>query len=402
MTRRVLWIVCAVFLLGRGVAEATQDAMTSRVLVRLEGAAADAGGTVILLAADDDRRRQTAAIQPGGVAWLVGVPSGDYVLSVERPSAPGLREALLVGAREVVVVDLTVAPSGLAITRVTHAKDGEGADFDARALQRLPVSDVWALVEAAAPFAIADRFDTGGLGTGTSALVGTRGESWGTAVVSVASGSVAYPGSTGRLPIWLGVGGVGAVALASGLAPVEVRSPGIQVVTEPLRLGPRWRGLFDVGATSEAMVATNDSMQAPSIGITTSWAGLSLSAGGPITDGVTLAFSANASRVRYAERRSILTREASAASVGARVTSNAKGALWRVSTDVDRTAAPFDGRAQFRDDVVQESGTFGRARFRWDRTGASGARWSVTLGAERSRVLPEVLSNGRAVRSTGS
>ena len=104
-------------------------------------------------------------------------------------------------ASDVVVVRLSGAGTGP--RRQVATTCGEAAHFDARAMRDLPsAEDLWSLVDSAAPFVIADRVSTGGLGTGRSALVGSRGESWGLTTVLVDGLPVVRLPTLGNCLLW--------------------------------------------------------------------------------------------------------------------------------------------------------------------------------------------------------
>src|SRR6185436_2008542 len=103
---------------------------------------------------------------------------------------------------------------------------GEGVSFDERWLDDLPAGhDLWSLIETAVPFVIADRMDTGGIGLGHSALLGSRGASWSSTSVTFGDITVLAPNLAGLIAINPDMTAVSAVSITSGLAQIEADTP---------------------------------------------------------------------------------------------------------------------------------------------------------------------------------
>jgi hypothetical protein len=388
---RALAALAIISLAGRGAS--AQERVEARLLVTVKDASGRADtGTVTVTRSVDGGSVWQRDMGTGRAAWFVGLDSGDYIVTTSFPSNMRLETSIRVAAREVIVLSLARSSDGLALDRVDRLRDGEGADFDVNALASLPVSDVWALAETAPPFVVAERFDTGGIGTGTAALVSSRGESWATAVVVVDGMETGAPGPTGRLPSVPSVASIGSLAVASGLAPVEARSPGVRLLAESFRSRERWGGHFDGGITTNAMVGENDLPRASSAQRIDDWRGASFAFGGPARRDWDVAFSGSTAKATFDERRLTLHSAGAHTVTGSVAGSGPRGRV-RLAVAAERVFAPYDGRRQFADTNVREDGTFVRARALFDRSTPAGFRGWFAVGGHGAVLRPNVTAS---------
>lgn len=356
-----------------------------------------ASGAVSVVAIDtaNAARRYEAPVRNGVAALAHLVPSAyDVAVVVNgREVASGPVE---IRAPWVAVVSATtVGQPGIAL--VDRYRVGDGVDFGERALRDLPGADnAWSLVETAAPFAIVDRIGTGGLGTGRSALAGGRGESWAMTAVDIDGLVVRTPTPTGALAFAGDATSASGVSVSSGLAPVDVESPGVVVGLALRRPGPEWHGAFDAAGTSSGMVGDNALPHAPSIGRIDAWRGLTASAGGPLSDRTGLVISAGAHGARFFERDAPVPHDASAASVSAHIVSSLSSSdQIRAMAWVERAAHPYDARRQFADRGVSSRASFARGQVSWNRALSSGGHVSAAVGHQRNAWRPDLGSDAR-------
>ena len=167
--------------------------------------------------------REVAQLSPTvDLTSFTGLRPGVFIVKVDMKGGPAATTAVKVGTREVVTLRVEREQTGAALRiRVAGRMPlGEGVDFDERWLDDLPAGrDLWSLIETAAPFVIADRMDTGGIGLGHSALLGGRGAPWLSTSVTFGNFSVLAPNLLGLIPINPDMSAVSAVSITSGLAP---------------------------------------------------------------------------------------------------------------------------------------------------------------------------------------
>lgn len=357
--------------------------------------------TTVVSSLDDATNRREAGISADApVATFGGVEPGSYDVLVTMPDGRATRGQIIVQSGRTVVMTVSApgdASSLPALAVATRYRTGEGADFDARAIRDLPSADnLWSLVETAAPFVVVDRMDTGGLGTGRAALMGSRGDSWAMTNVSFGGLQVRGPTRTGLLPVLPDMNAAESVAVNSGLAPVEVDTPGVVIDWTPRRPGTAWRGGVDASLTTPGMVGENGLPSAPSLGRIEDWRNVAAFAGGPVADRVGLFVSTAFTRATYLEREQVPELTMDTRSVFAHLVANPTTSdQVRALGAFEGAEYPFDDRRQFADPDVSERAGFGRGQVIWDHLGASGARRSLSVGFQRGTWRPDV-STGAA------
>lgn len=367
---------------------------TGTLRVRLTSAVAPdaAPVTVSVQRQDDTASRRTSSVRPGSrITSFSGLAPGAYVITVGGAPMPIATRTVQLQSREVVTLLASGSPSG-PLEIVSRQHIGEGADFDERWLQDLPAGgNVWSIVETAVPFVIADRMDNGGLGTGRSALLGSRGASWTTTAVTFGDVKVLAPNLFGLIPFALDLNAVSAVTVTSGLAEIEADSPGVLIGVTPRRAGDQRSGAVQGAFTEPGMVDLNPLPNAPSIGRLASWRDIGAQFGGPVGHRATLLGSGAFSRARHYERdRPGLWTSDAASLFGHLVKNSSDNDQIRLVAALQRVRYPFDGRRQFRDTNVYERGTFLQSSAAWERVGDAGDRAGASIAFQRSAFTPEV------------
>ncbi len=367
---------------------------TGTVSVRVPAAVATGAGpiAVSIHPAHDPASRRTSSISAGSqITSFTGLAPGTYVVTVNGSPTQVSTLSVTLLSREVLTLLATLSPRAtLAVVDRQHV--GEGADFDQRWLQDLPAgSNVWSLIETAVPFVIADRMDNGGLGTGRSALLGSRGASWTTTAVTFGNINVLAPNLFGLMPFALDLHAIDAVTVTSGLAEIEAESPGVLIGLTPRQAGAGRSGTVQGSFTEPGMVDLNPLAGAPSIGRLASWRDIGAQLGGPVGDRASLLVSGAFSRAHHYERdRPGLWTSQSGSLFSHLVKNRDDSDQIRVVAAAQRVRYPYDGRRQFRDTNVDERGTFIQSSAAWERVGASGHRGGVSLAFQRGAFTPDV------------
>ena len=398
---------CAALLVISHLAILTAETSPESVLaVRLTLAPALAAtGAIVEVEIESEAepgRAREASLDRAGTVWFTALPPSRYSLTARAPGSEPARLAIEVAAQELVQVDVVLTPVGQGGSRAELADRrsiGEGAVFSRAALDDLPAGgDVWALVETAVPFVIVDRIDNGGAGVGRSALMGGRGASWALTAVELGGIQVRQGSRPGLWAIAPDPAFAESVSVMSGLAPVEVGTPGVRVVLAPRMPGQRWRGQLDGSITTPGMVATNRLAFAPSVTRLESWRAGGGTAGGPVSSGTGVVVSAGVTRTRHQERDAATPFASNAATVFAHVVSRPGDRdQVRALGGLQRARYPFDGRRQFREGARDERATFGQVQVAWDRVGRNGARHAMAVGLQRSRFMPQDLQAGEGL-----
>lgn len=374
MTPRCLLFACCCLIVLPSLADAQRRQDSGQISVRL---AADAGDIAVTLTPEvSPTRRQADRVE------FQDVEPGTYTLAVGA-----LRKTIQVNPREVVVV-----AHGPSLQVVDRQSIGEGFHATSRWFTD-PASarDVWALIETIAPYVIADRMDNGGLGTGRTALLGSRGASWTTTRMTLGGATLIGPNSHGLMPIALDLSAFSAASIVSGMAPVEYGTSGVVVALTPRTPARTRQGLFDVSLITPRMVTRNALPWAPSIQRTDNAYEGTVLAEGPIGDRTGLLVSASGSRIQFFERDRLPLWTSSTTSLFAHLVHRVSSTdQLRAVGSLQRSSAPFDDRRQYRDRMVNETGTFMQLSSTWDRSLASGGHLEGIAAWQRGAFRPEV------------
>ena len=306
-----------------------------------------------------------------GSATFTNLEPGLFVVRIDGTGAPLASASITIGARELLVVDVERESSTVsAIQFKVRARIplGEGVDFDERWLDDLPSGrDLWSLIETSVPFVIADRMDTGGIGLGHSALLGDRGASWTSTAVTFGDLRVLAPNVLGLIPIAPDMTAVTDVSITSGLAPIEVDTPGVVVALTPRRPGAARRGSFHASLSEPAMVDDKRLPNAPAIARISTWREAGAQVSLPIGSRTGLLLSATGARSEFFERDlPSLWRAEQGSLLGHLVSRVNDGDSLRLLASAQHAKYPFEHRRQFQNRFVSERGRFAQAIAAWD------------------------------------
>lgn len=309
-----------------------------------------------------------------------GLMPGTY-----RIEFSGVTRTVALNPREVVVVD------GETLKILERRILGEGTHLTEKWFTDLAsATDVWALIETVTPFVIADRMDNGGLGTGRSALVGSRGSSWTTTRLTFGGAQMIEPNRHGLIPFAADLSTIAAVSVMSGLAGAEHRTPGVIVSLTPRSPARVGSGMLDASLTTQGMVAENQHF-APPIQRTEDWYHGEAIVEGPVARNTGVLVSASTARIRFVELDNQAWTSTST-QVNARATRRSgDNTQLGVMTALQRVSAPFDDRRQFRDRQVREDDTFWQAIVTRDQMVGTGML-EVLASAQGGAFSPDVQS----------
>jgi len=344
---------CAAFLVTGPDASAQGRVDRAQIHVRLAaGATAPTLPTVTMVSAREGEPAPPSAIGTAtdGIAMFTGLTPGAY-----RVEFSGVTRTLVLNPREVVVMD------GATLQVLDRQFQGEGTHFTDRWFTDLAsATDVFALIETVTPFVIADRMDNGGLATGRSALLGSRGSSWTTTRLTFAGAQLIEPNRSGLMPFAADLSTITSVSVMSGLAGAEYRTPGVIVALTPRSPARVRSGMIGASLTTQGMVAENQHF-APPIQRTDDWYQGEAIVEGPVARETGVLVSASHARIRFVELDN-LSWTSTSTQVNARATRrSSNNAQLGVMVSLQRVSSPFEDRRQFRDRQVNEDGTFWQA-----------------------------------------
>ena len=378
-------------LTGHAFAESPppQDSSAVRILVAAP-TAADVT-TASLSREDEPARARVTQVFPASFTHL---RPGTFIVKVDAKGGSAATTTVKVGPREIVTLHVEREGTGAAGLRVRVAGRvplGEGVDFEERWLDDLPSGrDLWSLIETAAPYVIADRMDTGGIGLGHSALLGGRGASWTSNSVTFGDVRVLAPNVAGLIPINPDMSAVSEVSVTSGLAQIEADTPGVVVAVLPKRPGAARRGSLQASFTEPKMVDDKALPTAPAIARISTWREVAGQISLPVGGRTGLLLSAAAATSKFFERSLPgLWRSESASLFGHLVSNATDRDQLRVVAAAQRVKYPFEYRRQFVDRSVTERGTFLQASGAWNRM-TGGAHASASLGFQRGTFTPKI------------
>ena len=357
----------------------------------------DAVARVILRGSKGPAEPRSVTIPTTGTVAIPALVPDMYEITVDVAGFGAPRVQMRLEARERVSLEAVLMPLGKGVSLlevVDRSRNGEGVTFDRDWTSALPPGDdIWRLLETAAPFVVADRMDNGGLGTGRSALVGTRGSSWTSTTVSFGGMAIGPAGPTGLLPIALDAGLFEAVSVTSGLAPIETATPGVAISLVPRRAGRERAGSIHFAGTAPSMVSVNRDPETPSIGRLSSWFTVGGELGIPIREGLGVLAAGSFTQAEYQERDLPDERPADAGAFFAHVVAGGRGRNQvRVLTAFQAVSHPFDDRRQFALRDVEDRGRFWQTLIAWDRALESGGRLTVNGGVQGWSFRPQFIT----------
>jgi hypothetical protein len=364
--------------------------------VRVQVAAASplpiASAVVRLTPRDEPARVRTAHADAAGLVTVTGLPPGTYLLAVDLTGATSVTVQIVLRVGDQLSVTATLAAAGGAseLRVEDRARAGQGADFGDAELHDLPSgNNLWALMETAHPFAIVSRLDNGGVGTGEPGLIGSRGASWTTTSFGLGDLDVTNPARVGTPLIYPDLQAFEAVAITSGIAPVEVGEPGAAITLVPRRPGSIDEASLQASFSPGGLVSSNGTATAPSIASLYSWADVGFQFSGPLRDHLGLSVSANVTREQHRqETPTILTSNAD--SFFAHLVANPTDRdEIRVIGAFQGLTHPYDGRDQFQSgDGLSQKDLFFQSQVAWERHALDGSRWLMAGGYDREGVTP--------------
>lgn len=379
--RAVLIAACAGLLMLNTDAAAQNRADGAHIQIRI-ATAPHHGPTVTMVSTREGEPPITTSGESGSDGRVIfgGLTPGTY-----RVDLDGMTRTLALNPREVVVLD------GATLNVLERHILGEGTHLTQRWFTDLASAhDVWALVETVTPFVIADRMDNGGLGTGRSALLGSRGSSWTTTRLTFGGAEVMEPNRHGLIPFAADLSTMTAVSVMSGLAGAEHRTPGVIVAITPRSPARVRSGMIGASLTTQGMVAENKHF-APPIQRTRDWVHGDAIVEGPVARDTGVLVSASRARIRFVELDDPAWTSTST-QVNARATRRSgNNAQLAVLTSLQHVSAPFEDRRQFRDRRVTEDGTFWQAIVTRDQMLGAGFL-EVLASAQGGTFSPDVKS----------
>lgn len=380
-----------------GADQVSDDTARLTVRIAVPPLRPDTAARVILQTAGVSAEPRSVSIPESGTASIPGLVPGLYDITVDVAGFSAARTELRLEARERVSLDAVLMPMGKGTSTlelVNRSRNGEGVTFGREWTSALPPGDdVWRLLETAVPFVTADRMDNGGLGTGRSALVGSRGSSWTSTMVSLGGVSIGPAGPTGLLPIALDASLFDAVSVTSGLAPLETATPGVVISLAPRRPGSEFGGSLAFAGTSPNMVGVNRFPETPSIGRLSSWFTVGGELGVPLREGLGVLAAGSFTQAEYQERDLPDELPADAGAIFAHVVASGRGRdQVRALIAVQAVSHPFDDRRQFADRQVEDQGRFWHTLGTWERSLESGKRFTVNGGVQGWSFSPRVIT----------
>src|SRR5262249_54421788 len=167
-------------------------------------------------------RYWSAAVTRDQSATFRGLAPGSYHITADVFGGGGTAVSdVQLEAGEAVWIHATIIPAATGPSHLEvgdRDRGGEGTAFREEQLHDLPNGrDLWALIDAAAPFLIADRANAGGLGAGQSVLIGSRGASLTANSISFGNLTVPNPERRGVFPFLPDLHAADAVLLSTGM-----------------------------------------------------------------------------------------------------------------------------------------------------------------------------------------
>jgi hypothetical protein len=333
-----------------------------------------------------------------GAAMFLSVPPGRHELTVERGGATTAR-TLLVQPGTTVVVTATIEPAASSIVETAIDQPAEGTAFSEAWLRDLPTSrDPWSLLETMEPVAVADRMDTGGVWTGLPGRVTAHGTSLTQAAFRFAGAEAIDPLGTGTSLLDPDLAWLSSLRFATSLLPASVAGAGPVLEAIPRRPGDAW----SLGLTGDIARPDKigDTTAAPPIARLDHWQSGSVTAGGPLTDRLSLLLAASARGAGRFEREEALE-------LGSRIRSGMGQLVFTPSTGQEArllavgqaVERPYAGRAAALDAGSREVAGFALVQGEWLGRRREGTTATVKVTHTRGTLdSTEVLLNGTTER----
>ena len=389
---RAVLLAFIVFAIGRETARA--DQLTAATIQVVFSAPIGTSASVDITASSPEQH-WTRPVSAGHTATTIGLPPGTYTVSVSVTNGQHASTTVMLTAGIVTRFAARVerASDTPAIVLIDRRQVGQGAVFDATFLRDFPAGNsLAALADTAAPFVMADRFDTGGLVTAAFSRVGTRGASWTSARLSLDGLDAGAPTSAGAFAFYPDLHAFESVAITSGMLPPDVGTAGVNIALTPRRPGDAVHASLDASFTGPRWVSDGSSkFGAPPIAALDHWADVNVQASAPVTKRIGAFVSLTRTQIGLTERGQATVQNASVSSAFAHVVArpSARDEV-RVIGAAQRLSHGFDGRRQFADTDVEQRDTLSQAQLSWDHQSRHGSQTSVIVGVHHSALTPDV------------
>jgi len=263
------------------------------------------------------------------------------------------------------------------------------------ALTDLPASsNLYSLLETIQGDIIADRMDTGGLGTGQPAKIGAHGSSWTQTQFRVGDFNVTDPTGSGTPLFMPGVLEWERVEVHTGLMPIDVNAPGLAITLTPRRPSKSWMRSVEGFLAPPGLQAGRSITRPPANERNTAWIVTpppieridawrdgSLLLSGPLSNRTGIVFAANVGQSRRFERYDPTPLDASIASAFAHIvfTPNASDEL-RIVASGQRTSYSYPHRVAFEQPSATERDSSAALLATWERRQPRGSSWRGFAG----------------------
>ena len=271
-----------------------------------------------------------------------------------------------------------------------------GSHVTVAPLADLPSSaDLFSLLDATIPEAIADRIDTGGLSTGDPARIGAHGSSWTQTRFRIGDIDVTDPSGAGTPLLLPQIDAWDRVEVMTGLMPVDESAPGLAIRLTPRRPADAWRYEIAIEGSIPALLAGTPDANPPAIARLHSWLDADVLASGPIVPGrVGLFWTTNATASSRFEGASTDQLDATLVSSFAHVEiARAPADALSIVGWAQRARYPFADRLAFAQPFARERTLGAHAQAAWNRHGdargwSSSVFGGLTVGDRTNDLVP--------------
>jgi hypothetical protein len=263
-----------------------------------------------------------------------------------------------------------------------------GAEITVGPIGDLPTSaNLFALLDTIVPDVIADRIEDGGTAAGSPSIVGAHGSTWTQTAFRVGDADITNPTMTGVPLLMPGVDVWEHVEVATGMMPIDVGAPGMEVTLIPRTPGINvWSRALEVTGSAPAFNAGSATATPPPIDRLSSWAHGNLLLGGPVSAAspsrLGALFSATWNRASYFERDNTTALDASLASAFLSLTGTTEsGDQIRAIGWGQRTSDAVPHHAVFKQPDATQPVTGAHAQASWQHLFAGGDAGVRAFGA---------------------
>lgn len=266
--------------------------------------------------------------------------------------------------------------------------------LDADVLAELPTADsLFAVLETTQPQIIGDRFDLGGLNTGQPARLGAFLGSWTQTAFRIGDADVTDPDGSGSPLFFPELFPWQRVDVRTGMMPLDVNAPAIEVSLAPPRPAGVWSGHAEGAFSAPALVSNRSSDKAASIERLNDYGRATALVSGPLVPGrLGLAAGASWRTDTQFERGDPRSVDANVATAFANVIfSRASGDELRTFALVQRARYPFADRIGYQQPQASERDLSTHVQSAWEHRSDGRARWRAYATFTRRSRTPNVL-----------